>query len=253
MTERQPQPDWSPEETARSEPPWSDEVPAEQTSPLPPVPVPEAGEAEPTILGFPAEFAEVDDGERPAAEPDTGVIAGGTGSPGLPAVLRRADRFGGLALVLAGLAAAMSLLLPWRRENGATGLSLVRRGIAVFGSGIGELGRSGLWQPLAVVLGGGVLLLLGLLLFLRARTHRFVGVLALLVAVAAAAGVLVPLAAANWDTAPFDLGMWFAVAVAGLGVVGAMKAMLTIPLLRTLPRWPGGAGLGLSTSRLRSP
>jgi hypothetical protein len=250
MTERPSQPGRSPEETARSAPPAAIELPAEQTSPLPPVPP--GDEVEPTILGFPAEFAEVEDVERPADVPASGALARGPGSPGQPAVVRRAERLGGLALILAGVAAAMSLLLPWRRSDGATGLSLVRRGVAVFGSGIGELGRSGLWQPLAVVLGGGLLLLLGLLLFLRARTHRLIGVLALLVAAAAATGVLVPLADANWGTAPFDLGMWFGVAVAGLGVLGAMKAMLTVPLLTTLPRWPA-TRLGLRTSQFRSP
>lgn len=259
MTERPQQPHRAGKGTTRSEPPPSPAIEAlrDQTIPLPAVPA--AGEAEPTILGFPAEPAQDGEVMRPAAEPASDVSGHGgdvlgdtdpgrrlaaaepesAGAPGSAVqlvVLRRAERFGGLALVLAGIAAGVSLWLPWRRGDGATGLSLVRRGIAGFGSGLGEIGRNGLWQPLAVVLGGGVLFLLGLVLFRRARTHRLVGVLALLVAVAAAAGVVVPLADADWRTAPFGLGMWFAVAVAGLGVLGAMKAMLTAPLVTTGPR-----------------
>ncbi len=89
--------------------------------------------------------------------------------------------------------------------------------------------RSGFWQPLAVILGGGVLFLLGLLMIVPARTHRFLGVLALLVSLTAGAGVLVPFARAGWDPSVFDAGLWTAVAVAGLGLLGALKAMLTGP------------------------
>jgi hypothetical protein len=153
-------------------------------------------------------------------------------------VRRRADWPGGLLLVLAGVAASVSLELPWTRDASATGLARVRQGIAVLGLGIGELGASGLWQPLAVVLGGGTLLLLGLLLLVPARSHRLVGVLALLVAVCAAAGVLVPLADAGWQTARFGLGTWFAVAVAGLGLLGALEAMLVVPRVTVDARQP---------------
>ena len=193
-----------------------------------------ASDAEPNILGFPVEAAEDDGAASPVSDTDPWLTA--TGSAAVPAAVRRAERLGGLALILAGVAAGLSLAVPWKRGDGATGLSLVLRGVADFRSGIDELGRSGYWQPLAVVLGGGALLLLGLLLLLRARTHRFVGLLALLVAVAAAAGVVVPLAAAAWSPAPFALGTWFAVGVAGLGLLGALKAMMTAPLIRSLPR-----------------
>jgi hypothetical protein len=243
VTERQPQPGGYGEATARSGPPPAD-LPREQTIPLPPVPG--ADDVEPTILGFPAEFAEdADDSARADGSAPVDGSPGRSGAAVQLAILRRADRFGGLALILAGVAAGMSLWLPWRRADGATGLSLARRGVAAFPSGIGELGRSGLWQPLAVVLGGGMLLVLGLLLLLRARSHRLVGVLALLVAVAAAAGVLVPLAAVNWSPVGFGLGMWFAVAVAALGVIGALKAMLTAPLVGPRPVWPRRARFGL--------
>jgi hypothetical protein len=144
-------------------------------------------------------------------------------------VLRRPDRIAGAALVLAGLAAALSLALPWVRGEHEAGLSLVRRGLDVVDSGVGDFLRSGLWQPVAVVLGGGVLLLLGLLLFLPAHTHRLLGVLALAAALTATAAVLTLLAGADWDTGRFDLGTWVAVGVAGLGVLGALKAMLSLP------------------------
>lgn len=239
MSERQEQPFRSGERTARGGTPLSGalDVRRGRTVPERP-PVRTDAEEEPTILGFPAEVEDDDRAESFAdrdADAIPGPAASDRGSVGGPdsavrlVVLRHPDRIAGLVLVLAGVAAAVSLWLPWVQGEGATGLSLVRRGVDVFGSGIGELGRSGLWQPLAVVLGGGILFLLGLLLFLPARTHRLVGVLALLVAVAAAAGVLVPLADADWNASRFDLGMLFAVAAAGLGVLGSLKAMLTTP------------------------
>jgi hypothetical protein len=143
-------------------------------------------------------------------------------------ILRRADRLAAGALILAGVAGAVSLTFPWFR-GGARGLALVQRGINHAESGIEELMSSGGWPPLVIVLGGGLLLLLGLLLFWPARTHRLVGVLELLVASLAAAAVVVLLARAGWSTASFDVGMWLAVAVAGLGLLGALKAMLTTP------------------------
>jgi hypothetical protein len=82
---------------------------------------------------------------------------------------------------------------------------------------------------MAVVLGGGVLLVVGLLVLLPARSHRFFGVLALLVSLLAVTAVLVPFADAKWQTRAFDVGFWFAAAVAGLGLLGSLKASLTGP------------------------
>src|SRR4051794_16053623 len=107
---------------------------------------------EPTLLGFPAEVGE-DDGSRTADEV----------APVQLVSVRRADPVAGAVLVLAGVAAAASVGLPWMKGDAATGLSLVRQGLEVAGSDVRALGP--LWQPLAVVLGGGVLLLLGLLMF----------------------------------------------------------------------------------------
>jgi len=139
--------------------------------------------------------------------------------------------------VLAGAAAVASLWVPWVEGEPDTGSSLVVRGLQAAGSGVVTLDRSELWQPLAIVLGGGLLLLLGVLLFLPSRTHRVVGVLSLIVASGATAGVLFRMADAGWSSARFDLGMWLAVAVAALGLLGALKAMLTLPRVMLKHGW----------------
>lgn len=144
-----------------------------------------------------------------------------------PVAVRRPDLLAGLLLLLAGAAAAVSLPLPWLPADDAGGLDLVRRGLDDLGSGPGELVSTGFWQPLTVVLGGGVLLVLGLLLFLPARRHRFLGLLALLVTAAVAAAVLVPLVQAGFAPGDFRAGFWCAAAVAVLGLLGALKALVT--------------------------
>ena len=223
MTERQSQPTRSGEPMAPPEflPQQPPELPPEPT--LPGIPAQRIVMAdEPTLLGFPAEVGEPD----------------GTTDDVAPVRLvsvRRADPVAGVVLVLAGFAAAASLWLPWRKGDDGTGLSLVRHGLQVAGSDVRALGPSGLWQPLAIVLGGVVLFLLGVLMFGPARTHRISGLLALLVASGAAAGVLFRVAHAGWHLARWDLGLWCAVAVAGLGLLGALKAMLTPPRITT--RW----------------
>jgi hypothetical protein len=123
----------------------------------------------------------------------------------------------------------VSLWLPWVEGEARTGIALVRRGFEAVDSGWGVLLRGGLWQPVAIVVGGGLLVVLGALLFVPAHTHRLVGVLALVVALTATAAVLSLLAGADWTTERFDLGMWSGVAVAVLGLAGALKAMLTLP------------------------
>lgn len=180
----------------------------------------------PAILGFPAE--EVEDDEVPLAD--------GLSRPRRRVGRRHGDGLAGVLLLLAGLAGGASLVLHWVPGERAIGLAGVQRGLRALGAGFDELGRGTLWQPVAVVLGGGVLFLLGVLLFVPARTHRLLGVLALVVTGAAAIGVLVPLADAGWRPERFDIGMWFAVSVAGLGLLGALKAMLTGPRVPTLPR-----------------
>lgn len=146
-----------------------------------------------------------------------------------PVAARRADPVASLLLLLAGIAAGASLLLGWLPRNDLTGLDLVRRGTSQLVHHVGQLPSSGLWQPLAIVFGGGVLFVLGLLMLVPARAHRFFGLLALLVALGAAAGVLVPLSDAGWRMSRFGVGFWLACAVVVLGLLGALKALFTRP------------------------
>jgi hypothetical protein len=166
--------------------------------------------------------------------------AGGYGYPGgqpaatapayssRPVAVRRPDPLAALLLLLAGIAAAVSLVLHWVTRSQQTGWTLLRDGLRDFGS----IFSTGMWQPLAIILGGGALFLLGLLMLLPARGHQVLGLLALLVTLAIGAAILVPLARANWRLAVFDVGFFFGFAVAGLGLLGALKALLTGPRLR---------------------
>jgi hypothetical protein len=145
-----------------------------------------------------------------------------------PVRVRRPDSLASLLLLSAGIAAGVSLLLRWLPVSDLTGWDLVHRGFDdAADGGVAALFDNGFWQPMAVVLGGAVLFLLGLLVVLPAHSHRFLGVLALLVSLVAGAGVLVPLAAEGWDLDTIDTGFWFAVAVPVLGLLGALKALFT--------------------------
>ncbi|MDP9427853.1 MAG: hypothetical protein M3Q47_02790 [Actinomycetota bacterium] len=150
-----------------------------------------------------------------------------------PPRVRRPDGVASVLLLLAGMAAGISLVLRWLPGSDLTGYDLVRRGFDDLAEGgAAELLGNGFWQPMAVVLGGAALFLLGLLVVLPARSHRFLGALALVVALVAGAGVLVPLAAVGWDPDTIDTGFWFAVAVPVLGLLGAVKALFTSPRRR---------------------
>jgi hypothetical protein len=142
-----------------------------------------------------------------------------------PVAFRGPESLGGLLLILAGVAAAISLLLDWLAADDVSGWGLVRRGF----DDLGKIFETGMWQPLAVVLGGGVLFLLGLLAFWPARSHRLIGVLALFVSLAVAAGIVVRVADLGWDPLRTDPGVLCAVVLAGAGTLGALKAMLTPP------------------------
>src|SRR3712207_7983479 len=108
-----------------------------------------------------------------------------------------------LLLLLAGISAGVSLLLRWLPDSDLTGWDLVRRGFDDLAEGgTAELVGNGFWQPMAVVLGGAALFLLGLLVVLPARSHRFLGMLALLVSLVAGAAVLVPAAAGRSGPPP---------------------------------------------------
>lgn len=143
-----------------------------------------------------------------------------------PVALRRPDVLAGLLLLLAGVAAGVSLPLDWL-PDGRTGTDLVRTGFDQMTESFTRVLDTGFWQPLLVVLGGGVLAVLGLLMFLPARRHRLPGLLALVVALGVTAAVLVPLAAESWDLGRFAAGFYAALVVAALGLLGALKALLT--------------------------
>ena len=141
-----------------------------------------------------------------------------------PVVLRGPESLGGLLLILAGIVAAVSLVLDWLAAHDISGWGLVRKG---FDDLPGAFTDSGLWQPLVIVLGGGLLFLLGLVMWLPARSHRLVGLVALVVSLAITAAVLVPLVDAKWKLGFFGPGFWCAIAVAVLGLVGSLKAILS--------------------------
>jgi len=140
-------------------------------------------------------------------------------------VYRGPESLGGLLLILAGIVAAVSLLLDWLADRDVSGWGLVRNGFDDLDAVI----DNGLWQPLAIVLGGEVLFVLGLLMWLPMRRHRFLGAVGLLVSGVVTAAVLVPLVDADWDLGFFGPGFWCAIAVAVLGLIGSLKALLTGP------------------------
>ena len=166
---------------------------------------------------------------EPNSASTPGSTAYGTGEATAPAysdqpvAIRGPESLGGLLLILAGLVAAVSLILHWLDGHDVSGWGFVRKGLDDVGGAFG----SGLWQPLVIVFGGGVLFLLGLMVWLPARSHRFVGVVALVVSLAVTAGVLVPLIDAKWKLGVFGPGFWCAIAVAVLGLLGSLKALLT--------------------------
>jgi hypothetical protein len=178
------------------------------------------GEADPQPVGL-GEILTV------GADPD-GVPDGPPGRSGAPGTGRRADLVAGPLLLLAGLAAGASLLVVWV-HGGVAGLDLVGAGLRDVREGAGTPAATGSWQPLVVVGGGTVLFVLGVLMYVPARTHRFLGVLALLASLAVATAVLFPLSEAGWDTARWAVGAWCAAATGGLGLLGALKALSTGP------------------------
>lgn len=161
--------------------------------------------------------------------------AGGPGAvtapdyTGRPVAFRRPDVLAGLLLVLAGVAAGVSLLMHWVHASSVTGWDLMRSVWHQLRTAPSEVVHTGLWQPAAAVAGGAVLVVLGLLMLLPARGHRTLGVLALLVSLGAGAGLIVALSGAGWHVGRFGTGFWVAVAVPVLGVIGALKAMMTGP------------------------
>jgi hypothetical protein len=184
------------------------------------VPSPRLGDGGPEPVGL---------GEILTVDADT--VDRAPGDDSAPGAVRRPDLLAGPLLLLAGLAAGVSLLVVWV-HGGVSGFDLVGARLLDVREDPTTLARAGAWQPLAVVGGGTVLFVLGLLMYVPARTHRFLGVLALLASLVVAAAVLLPLAEAGWDTASWAVGAWCAAAVGGLGLLGALKAVSTGPARR---------------------
>jgi len=201
-----------------------------ETLPTEPPPL-EAVTGEPTLLGFPAEVGD----EVPADDAVVEDVAATGETRVRLVVLQRTDPAAGSLLLVAGCAGELSLFLPWVQHDAELGLTLVRRGVQAAGEGLDALASSGLFLPLGVVVAGGVLFVLGLLAFRPATAHRVVGLLALFVSLAVAAGVVVRGSDAGWDALRTDPGILCAVALAGVGLAGALKAMLTPPQFETEP------------------
>jgi|SRR5215203_307697 len=160
-----------------------------------------------------------------AYPPSQGDDAGSTAPDysAKPVALRGPESLGGLLLILAGIAAAISLVLDWIDGGDVSGWGLVREGF----DDLGGIVDTGMWQPLAIILGGGVLFVLGVLMWLPMRSHRFLGLLGLLASGGVVAGLLVPLVDAGWDLGVFGPGFWCGIAVGVLGLLGSLKALLT--------------------------
>jgi hypothetical protein len=230
MTERLQQPSDSGHRSARRRPHAGALWGARKIPALPNLDAP--AETGPTILGFPAEVPEETEGaESPPADDGPDVLP----FHRAPGVLKRVDRFGAAALVLAGVAANMSLLLSWSPGDGPTGLALVQHSVEALRFGAGDPADTGLWQPLVVVVSGGLLVVLGLLLLIPARAHRFVGVVALIVSLAAAAAVILLMADTGWSVDRFGPGLWCAAAVPVLGLLGSLKTLVSAPLVALVP------------------
>ena len=140
-----------------------------------------------------------------------------------PVAVRRPDSFAGLLLVLSGVGIGISLLLDW--FTGANGYDIFKGGLDNAGSFFSD----GVWQPLVIVVGAAVLLLVGLTAFIPGKSRRTLGLIALLVAAAMVAAVLTALIDADFDFALFEPGFYVVIAAAVLGLLGALKAAVTPP------------------------
>ncbi|CAN5380642.1 hypothetical protein BH24ACT9_BH24ACT9_02030 [soil metagenome] len=140
-----------------------------------------------------------------------------------PVAVRRPDSFAGLLMVLAGVGIGISLLLEWVQD--ATGYDIFKSGL----DNAGSFFNDGIWQPLIIVFGGAVLLLVGLIAFIPGKSRRALGLIALLVAVAIAAAALTALIDADFDFGVFEPGFFVVLAAAVLGLLGALKAAVTPP------------------------
>jgi len=140
-----------------------------------------------------------------------------------PVAVRRPDSLAGLLLVLAGAAIGVSLLLEW---------FLDRTGYDFFDVALDNAGSffsDGIWQPLVVVIGGALLLLIGLIAFIPGKSRRALGLVALLVAIGIVAAAMTVLINVDFDFSGIQPGFYVVLGAAALGLLGALKAAVTPP------------------------
>ncbi|MDQ3504653.1 MAG: hypothetical protein M3446_02995 [Actinomycetota bacterium] len=140
-----------------------------------------------------------------------------------PVAVRRPDAFAGLLMVLAGVGIGISLLLNWAQD--VTGYDVLRPALDNAGSFFSD----GVWQPLVIVFGAAVLLLIGLIAFIPGKSRRALGLIALLIAAAIVAAVLTILVEVDFDFSLLEVGFIVVIAAAVLGLLGALKAAVTPP------------------------
>ncbi|MDQ4040005.1 MAG: hypothetical protein M3313_17050 [Actinomycetota bacterium] len=140
-----------------------------------------------------------------------------------PVAVRRPDSLAGLLMVLAGAAIGVSLLLEWFLDR--TGYDFFEVALDNAGSFFSD----GIWQPLVVVIGGAVLLLIGLIAFIPGKSRRALGLIALLVAIGIAAAAVTVLINVDFDFSGIQPGFYVVIGAAVLGLLGALKAAVTPP------------------------
>ena len=159
-----------------------DEVPAERSASGYGTPG-EGATTRPARRGAPA------DGHGGPARTRLRVLRPGPSSSGGPTCLAA------LLLISAGIAAALSLVLPWLAHDGTTGLTCVRHGLAAPGH-LSARASGSRWRSCSAA---ACCSCWACWSSCPARSHRFLGVLALLVSLLVATAVLVPLADAKWQ------------------------------------------------------
>jgi len=140
-----------------------------------------------------------------------------------PVAVRRPDPLAGILLVLAGVGIGVSLLLEW--FSSLNGYDIFEDALDNAGSFFSD----GVWQPLVIVFGGAVLLLIGLFAFIPGKSRRTIGLIALLIALAIVAAVMTALITADFDFSAFEPGFLVVIGAAVVGLLGALKAAVTPP------------------------
>jgi len=140
-----------------------------------------------------------------------------------PVAVRRPDSLAGLLMILAGAAIGVSLLLEWFSD--LTGYDFFEVAL----DNAGSFFTDGIWQPLVIVFGAALLLLIGLIAFIPGKSRRALGLIALLVAVGIVAAVLTVLVNVDFDFSGLQPGFYVVLAAAVLGLLGAFKAAVTPP------------------------